>query len=413
LPEILVGTVPTVTVQHPKPDLSGSMQVLAWYGKKDVRLVERHRPAITEPTDAIIKITTTTICGSDLHLYNNEIPEMKTGDILGHEAVGVVWDIGSEVTSLKKGQRVVISAIIAEGHCDYCERQEYSLCDKTNPSGVLEKSYGHRTAGIFGYSHLLGGYDGLQADYARVPFADLNCLPIPDNVSDEQAIMLSDIACTGFHATELGSVSEGQTVCVWGAGPVGLMAAAWAKFRGASPIFIVDSVPERLHLAAQKIGAIPINFKKENVLERLRELAPNGPDVAIDATGFDYAKSWTHTIQRKLYLETDAIDAVHEAIMAVRKGGVVSVVGDYVGFCNGFPIGAFMEKGLTMRGGQVFVQRYWKDLMGLIQNGKFDPTFVISHRLPLDQGPSAYSIFDKKQDGAVKILLATQTAKEE
>ncbi|KAJ3263945.1 hypothetical protein HK104_006553 [Borealophlyctis nickersoniae] len=390
------------------------MKALVYHGKRTVSIDTVPTPCVTESKDAVVKVTVTTVCGSDLHLWNNEIPEVKDGDILGHEAVGIVESVGADVKKIQKGMRVVVSAIIAEGSCEYCKREEYSLCDCTNPSGVMEKMYGNRIAGIFGYSHLLGGYPGAQAEYIRVPFADMNLLPLPDDVPDETALTLSDIACTGYHATELTSVLPGHTVAVWGCGPVGLMAQSWSLFRGAKKVIAIDCVPARLALAKQKLGVdvTTINFKEEDVVKRIKELVPNGPDACIDATGFDYAKSFVHKVERMLYLETDAIDAATEAIIACRKGGTVSFIADYIGYSNHFPMGAFMEKGLTARGGQVFVQRYWHKILSWIRDGKFDPTFVLTHRLPFDETPRVYATFDAKEDGMVKAVLYTRFSSE-
>jgi len=381
-----------------------------WQGNKDVKIVERPKPMITEPQDCVVKITASTICGSDLHLYHNEFSGMHKGDILGHEFMGIIESVGSEVKNFKVGDRVVISAIIADGKCYYCQNQLFSCCDTTNPSKEMEQLYGHRTAGIFGYSQLTGGYDGGQAEFVRVPYADVNCLKVPDNLSDEKVLFLSDIVCTGWHANELGGVKEGQTVAVWGCGPVGLMALAWAKFLGAKRIIAIDGVDYRLQMAKQKLGAEIIDITKQDVIKTIQESVPNGPDVCIDAVGFRFPKGLFQKIQRTIKLETDTSDILSEAIYCVRKGGTVSVVGDYLAYANQFPIGAFMEKGLTMAGGQVHVQKYWKQLLEYIQTGKFDPTFVITHTMPLEKADIAYRMFDQKEDGMVKVVLKTMAS---
>jgi len=393
-------------VIEPLRDPARSMICLEWFGTKDVRIGEKAVPLITEPGDAIIRVTSTTICGSDLHLYHNEFPGMQKGDVLGHEFMGIVEDVGNQVTTLAKGDRVVCSAVIACGKCSYCKEEKFSCCDNTNQSKEMEKQYGHRIAGLFGYSHLTGGYDGGQAEYVRVPLAEVNCLKVPSTLTDEQVLFLSDIACTGWHANELGDVKEGQTVAVWGCGPVGLMTLMWAKFRGAKQLIAIDSVPERLLVAKEKLGAEVINFALEDPLEAVPKLAPReGPHVCIDAVGFRFPKSTLHKIQRALKLETDAPQVLSECIKTVRKGGTVSVVGDYLSMANAYPVGAFMEKGLTMRAGQVYVQKYWKTLLEYIEQGKVDPTFVITHRMPLEQAPRAYQLFDEKEDGCIKVIL--------
>jgi len=392
---------------HPKWDPSKTMKALEFQGSDSkVQVVTRARPMITEPSDVIIRVTSTTICGSDLHMYHNELPPyVKKGDIFGHEFMGIIEDAGADVKKLKVGDRVVVSAVISCGKCFYCKSGRISLCDLTNPVPDMEKMYGDRLAGIFGYSHLLGGYEGGQAEYVRVPLADNTCLKIPDSVPDEKALFLSDIVCTGWHANELGEVKSGQTVAIWGLGPVGLMAAMWAKFRGATTVIGIDQIPHRLELARQQLNIDTIDFSKENVSKRLEQLVPGGPDVVIEAAGFRYTKGLKHTVERKIGLELDTPEILTECIMCVRKGGNVSIVGDYFGNANQFPIGALMEKNLTVRGGQVHVQAYWNQLLDYIQQGKVDPSFVISHRMSLDDAAKAYHIFDKKEDNAVKILL--------
>lgn len=385
-----------------------SMRALEWRGAGDVKVVERPRPVLAEAHDVIVRVTTTTICGSDLHLYHNEVPGMRVGDVLGHECMGIVEEVGPDVRRVRPGDRVVVSAIIAEGRCWYCQQGLFSLCDGTNPSLAMEALYGHCIAGVFGYSHMTGGYDGGQAQYIRVPYADVNCLHVPPSLSDEQVLFLSDIVCTGWHANELGEVGPGDTVAVWGCGPVGLMAQAWARVRGAERIIAIDNIPYRLEVARQRLGVEAINFAEDDpVTTTLRELTGGrGVDVAIEAAGFRYAKSLLHKIERAVKLETDAFDTLSEAIRSLRKGGRLSVIGDYFGYANHVPIGALMEKGLTMRGSQVHVQRYWHDLLGRIERGEFDPTFVISHRMALEEAAEAYKLFDEKRDRALKIVLS-------
>jgi threonine dehydrogenase-like Zn-dependent dehydrogenase len=386
------------------------MKAVEWFASTDVRVVDRPRPMITDHQDAIIRITSTTVCGSDLHLYHNEVPGMERGDVMGHEFMGFVEAIGPEVKNLKIGDRVVVGFPIACGKCWYCKNGHFTCCDCTNPSKEMEKLYGHRISGMFGYSHLTGGYDGGQAEYARVPYADVNCLHVPSEVPDEKLLFLSDVVCTGWHATECGKVSPGQTVVVWGCGPVGLMALMWAKFKGANRIIGIDAVPFRLEMAREKLGAEVINFAERDVLQALKEMVPGGPDVCIDAVGFRFPKSLLHKMQRALKLETDAPSVLEEMIMACRKAGYIGIVGDYFAYTNQYPIGAFMEKGLNMSGGQAPVQRYWKQLLGYIESGKVDPSFIITHRMPLEEAREAYKIFDTKEDNAIKILLKPATS---
>jgi threonine dehydrogenase-like Zn-dependent dehydrogenase len=319
---------------------------------------------------------------------------------------GVVEEVGPEVRTIKLGDRVVVSAVIADGTCDFCQQGLHSLCETTNPNPIMQEIYGQHTAAVFGYSHLVGGFDGGQAEYIRVPHADVCCLLVPDHLEDEQVLFLSDILCTGWHANELGGVTEGQTVAIFGCGPVGLMATAWARVRGAQRIIVVDNIGYRLDLARDRFKVETINFDQDDPYKTFREITEGrGPDVCIEAAGYRYARSLHHKIQTKLKLETDAIDALTDAIRSVRKGGTVAVIGDFIGFANQFPVGAMMEKGLTIRGGQVHIQKYWRDLLQQVDNGEIDPTFVITHRMPLDQAAEAYALFDKKEDGVIKVVL--------
>jgi threonine dehydrogenase-like Zn-dependent dehydrogenase len=383
------------------------MKALVWKGVGKVAVEEVPRPAIGQPHEAIVKITSTTICGSDLHLYHGSIPAMRKGDILGHECMGIVDEIGTDVADLKVGDRVVVSAVIADGTCWFCRQGLFSACDGTNRSALMEKMYGATTGGIFGYSHLTGGYPGGQAEYIAVPYANVNTLKVPEALADDKVLFLSDIVCTGWHATELGRVQKGQTVAVWGCGPVGLMAQEWARYRGASAVIAVDRIGYRLELARSR-GATTVNFDDEDVLDRLDELTEGrGPDVCIEAVGFRYVKSFHHRVQKTLKVETDSIDALNECIRACRKYGWVSIVGDFMGYANQYPIGAFMEKGLQAGSGQVHVQRYWADLLAIIERGEFDPTFVITHRWPLERAAQAYEMFDNKEDNAIKVMLTT------
>jgi len=399
-----LGPVPTSTPSQPVWDETVKMHAVSWHGKKDVRYEEKPRPHIADPRDVVIRVTATTVCGSDLHLYSGSMPDMHTGDILGHESMGVVEEIGSEVKTLQIGQRVVVAFDIACGLCEYCKRQQYTTCDTTNPSKLMEKMYGHRTAALFGYSHLTGGIPGEQAEFVRVPFADINCLPIPDDVPDEKALYLSDIVPTAYHGTELANVQPGTVVGVWGLGPVGLCIARWCQIRGASRIIGIDCVPERLQIA-KRLGIETVDFKAQNTVQALQEMVPGGLDCAIEAVGFEWSKTLTSKIERAIGLETDTADILSECITCTRKNGIISIIGAYAGYANHFPIGAFMEKHQLMTGGQSPTQKYWKMALEKIRTGEFDPTFVVSHKLPLSEAPLVYHKFFNREDGVVKVFL--------
>ncbi|HZP57668.1 MAG TPA: zinc-dependent alcohol dehydrogenase [Dehalococcoidia bacterium] len=389
------------------------MKALVYHGPEDVRVEERDRPAPAAPGDAVVRVTAAAICGSDLHLYHGDIPDLHEGDILGHEFVGIVDETGPEVGDLRPGDRVVVSGLIACGSCEFCRRELYGLCDTTNPNPVMQELYGASIAGVFGYSHLVGGFDGGQAEYVRVPYADVNCLKVPEGMPDEQAVTLSDTMCTGWHACALGEVSGGKSVAVFGCGPIGLAAMEAARALGAAEIIAVDHLPYRLSLARRRFRAIAVNYDENDPVKTVREITfGRGADVCIETAGFRYARTFRHRIQRKLKLETDAIDALSDAIRSARKAGNVAIIGDFIGFANQFPIGAMMEKGLTVRGGQVHVQRYWKDLLPRMRDGQIDPSFLFTHRVPLERAPEAYRMFDRKQDGVIKVLLRPGTGSE-
>ncbi|MEV7328366.1 zinc-dependent alcohol dehydrogenase [Micromonospora sp. NPDC093244] len=389
------------------------MKATAWMGTDSVKVIDVPDPTIMNARDAIVRISTTAICGSDLHLYHGYIPAMRKGDILGHEFMGEVVEVGPQVRNLKPGDRVVVPFPIACGHCSSCQRGLYSVCENSNPNaGIAEKIMGHSPAGIFGYSHLLGGYAGGQAEYARVPFADVGPLKVPDEVPDEQAVMLADVFPTGYMGAEMCDIKPGQVIAVWGAGPVGLLAAASARLLGAERVIVIDRYPYRLRLAEQHAGAETINYEEDDVLDTLNELtAGRGPDACIDAVGleghhgnaamyaYDRAKQATRT-------ETERPFALRQAILACRSGGVVSVVGAYGGFVDKFPMGAFMNRSLIMRTGQCHVQRYTRPLLDRIRRGEIDPSFIVSHRMPLRDAPKGYKIFQKKQDDCTKVLLS-------
>ncbi|WP_099853146.1 glutathione-dependent formaldehyde dehydrogenase [Micromonospora zamorensis] len=388
------------------------MKATAWMGTDSVKVIDVPDPKIMNARDAIVRITTTAICGSDLHLYHGYIPAMRKGDILGHEFMGEVVEVGPEVRNLKPGDRVVVPFPIACGHCSSCQRGLYSVCENSNPNaGIAEKIMGHSPAGIFGYSHLLGGYAGGQAEYARVPFADIGPLKVPDEVSDDQAVMLADVFPTGYMGAEMCDIKPGQVIAVWGSGPVGLFAAASARLLGAERVIVIDRFPYRLRLAEEHTGAETINYEQADVLDTLNEMtAGRGPDACIDAVGLEghhgnaamYAYDRAKQVAR---VETERPFALRQAILACRSGGVVSVVGAYGGFVDKFPMGAFMNRSLVMRTGQCHVQRYTRPLLERIQRGEIDPSFIVSHRMPLRDAPKGYKIFQKKQDDCTKVLL--------
>ncbi|MGI5521104.1 zinc-dependent alcohol dehydrogenase [Micromonospora sp. CA-259024] len=388
------------------------MKATAWMGTDSVKVIDVPDPKIMNARDAIVRISTTAICGSDLHLYHGYIPAMRKGDILGHEFMGEVVEVGPQVRNLAPGDRVVVPFPIACGHCSSCQRGLYSVCENSNPNaGIAEKIMGHSPAGIFGYSHLLGGYAGGQAEYARVPFADVGPLKVPDDIPDDQAVMLADVFPTAYMGAEMCDIKPGQVIAVWGAGPVGLLAAASARLFGAERVIVIDRFPYRLRLAEEHVGAETINYEEADVLDTLNEMtAGRGPDACIDAVGmeghhgnaamyaYDRAKQATRT-------ETERPFALREAILSCRSGGVVSVVGAYGGFVDKFPMGAFMNRSLVMRTGQCHVQRYTRPLLERIQRGEIDPSFIVSHRMPLRDAPKGYKIFQKKQDDCTKVLL--------
>ncbi|MFI6259631.1 zinc-dependent alcohol dehydrogenase [Micromonospora zamorensis] len=388
------------------------MKATVWMGTDSVKVIDVPDPKIMNARDAIVRITTTAICGSDLHLYHGYIPAMRKGDILGHEFMGEVVEVGPEVRNLKPGDRVVVPFPIACGHCSSCQRGLYSVCENSNPNaGIAEKIMGHSPAGIFGYSHLLGGYAGGQAEYARVPFADIGPLKVPDEVSDDQAVMLADVFPTGYMGAEMCDIKPGQVIAIWGAGPVGLFAAASARLLGAERVIVIDRFPYRLRLAEEHTGAETINYEQADVLDTLNEMtAGRGPDACIDAVGLEghhgnaamYAYDRAKQVAR---VETERPFALRQAILACRSGGVVSVVGAYGGFVDKFPMGAFMNRSLVMRTGQCHVQRYTRPLLERIQRGEIDPSFIVSHRMPLRDAPKGYKIFQKKQDDCTKVLL--------
>jgi threonine dehydrogenase-like Zn-dependent dehydrogenase len=389
------------------------MRATTWMGKTHVEVQEVPDPKILNAGDAIVKITSTAICGSDLHLYNGFIPTMRKGDILGHEFMGEVVETGSAVTTLRVGDRVVVAFPIACGACATCQRGLTSLCENSNPNAELaQKLMGHSPAGIFGYSHMLGGYPGGQAEYARVPFADMGTLKIDDGIPDEQVLFLSDILPTGYMGAEMCDLSPGDVVAVWGAGPVGQFAIASARLLGAERVIAIDRFPYRLRMAQQQAGATDvINYQQAPVLETLDELtAGRGPDACIDAVGMEshIDVSPLHAYDRTkqaVRAETDRPHALREAIMACANGGVVSVIGVYGGLVDKFPMGSLMNRSLRMRSGQCHVQRYLPRLMERILAGEIDPSFVITHRMALQDAPRGYQMFRDKEDDCEKVVL--------
>jgi threonine dehydrogenase-like Zn-dependent dehydrogenase len=386
------------------------MKALRWYGKNDVRVENVPEPTIEHPRDAIVRITTTAICGSDLHLYDGYIPTMKEGDILGHEFMGEVVALGREVTNLKLGDRVVVPFTISCGGCFFCQKQLFSLCDNSNPNAEIpEKAYGASPAGLFGYSHMLGGYPGGQAEYARVPFADIGPITIPDGIPDEQVLFLSDIFPTGYMAAENCNIQPGDTVAIWGVGPVGQFAIRSAYLLGAERVIAIDQVPERLQMA-RDAGAETIDFSKEDVPDRLKELTGGrGPDSCIDAVGLEAhgmaLDAVLDRVKAATFLATDRPHALREAIQTCRKGGTVSIPGVYGGVLDKLNFGAAFNKGLTLKMGQTHVQRYLRPLLDLVQQGKIDPSFVITHRLPLADAAEGYKNFKAREDGCIKVVL--------
>jgi threonine dehydrogenase-like Zn-dependent dehydrogenase len=388
------------------------MRALCWHGKSDVRIDTVPDPVIQEPTDAIIKITSTAICGSDLHLYDGYMVEMEKGDVLGHEPMGIVVEVGSAVTKLKKGDRVVVPFVIACGQCFFCTKQLFACCDTTNPDAAkARKLMGHAPAGLFGYSHLLGGYAGGQAEYLRVPHADVGPIKIESDLPDEKVLFLSDIFPTGWMAAENADIEPGDTVAVWGCGPVAQMCIQSCWMLGAGRVIAIDRVPERLAMAATAGRAETINFDKEDVSEQLTTMTQGrGPDRCIDAVGCEAHETGgvdavLDKVKATLMLATDRAHALRQAIFNCRKGGTVSVPGVYVGMIDKLPFGSVVNKGLTIKSGQTHVQRYSQSLLEKIESGQIDPSFVITHRLPLEEAPAAYKTFRDKEDGCIKVVL--------
>ncbi|WP_426240354.1 zinc-dependent alcohol dehydrogenase [Pararhizobium sp. DWP1-1-3] len=387
------------------------MRALCWHGKGDVRVDTVPDPKILHSRDAIIKITCCAICGSDLHLLDGYQPTMKAGDILGHENMGEVIELGSDVTNLKIGDRVVVPFTISCGNCWFCKQGMFSCCDTTNPNAeIARKAMGHSPAGLFGFSHMLGGYSGGQAEYLRVPMADVGPIKVPDKVSEEQALFLSDIFPTGYMAAENAQIQPGDTVAIWGCGPVGQFAIRSALMFGAGRVIAIDEVAERLAMA-EAGGAETIDFSKTDVYDELMSRTANrGPDSCIDAVGCEAsghgsADALLDKAKAALYLATDRVHVIREAIMSCRKGGTISIPGVYVGMGDKIPIGAAMNKGLTLKMGQTHVQKYTKPLLEKIEAGEIDPSFVVTHPASLEDAPEMYKKFRDKEDGVIKVVL--------
>jgi threonine dehydrogenase-like Zn-dependent dehydrogenase len=390
------------------------MRANVWSGRNTVQVENVPDPKILNRKDAIVRITSTAICGSDLHLYDGYIPTMEKGDILGHEFMGEVVETGPDVERLEVGDRVVVPFPIACGDCEACLREEFSVCQNSNPNaGMAEKMFGHPTAGIYGYSHLTGGYAGGQAEYARVPFADVGPIKIEEDLADEQVLFLSDIFPTGFMGAEMAEPAPDKVIAVMGAGPVGQFAIASARLLGAEHVIAVDKEPYRLRMAREEAGATAtINFDEQpDVVEELKEMTGGrGPDSVIDAVGMEatHGHAGIHAydrVKQATRMETERPHALRDAIMACRPGGIVSVIGVYGGMMDKFPAGAFMNKGLTMRTGQCHVQRYMKPLLDRVVAGDIDPSFVVTHRMDLGRAPEGYETFKNKRDECVKVVL--------
>ncbi len=388
------------------------MKALCWHGTNDVRTDTVDDPKIQNPRDIIIRVTTSGICGSDLHLMDGFIPTMESGDILGHEPMGEVVEVGSNITHLKVGDRVVVPFTISCGSCYFCKKQLFSCCDTSNPNAkIAAKMMGHSPAGLLGFSHMMGGFPGGQAEYLRVPYADVGPIKIESGLDDDMVVFLSDIFPTGYMAAENAGIEAGDTVAVWGCGPVGQFTIKCAWLMGAGRVIAIDRVKERLEMAETHGKAETINFSKEDVYEKLQEMtSQRGPDRCIDAVGCEAhglasLDSAIDAVKSAVMVGADHGHVLRQAIMCCRKGGTISVPGAYAGFPDKIPFGAFMNKGLTMKSGQTHMQKYMKPLLDLIEEGMIDPSFVITHRISLDEAPEAYKTFRDKKDGCIKVVI--------
>jgi len=391
------------------------MRAVCWHGKEDIRVDTVPDPEIVNPRDAVVRVSRTAICGSDLHLYNGVIPGMRSGDVLGHEFMGEVVALGSGVGNLQLGDRVVVPFNIACGNCFFCQRNLWSCCDNANPNAALaEQMWGQSPSGLFGYSHLVGGYAGGQAEYVRVPYADVGPLKIPESLSDEQVLFLSDIFPTGYQAAESCQIQPGDTVAVWGAGPVGQFAMASARMMGAERVIAIDDVPERLAMAERQSDGEALRpgdtGNSLRMVEALRDMTGGrGPDACIDAVGTEAhglgLEGWYDSVKQTMQMETERPVALRQAILAARKGGTVSIPGVYGGMADKIPLGALMNKALTIRTGQTHVHKYLQPLLQFVEQGDLDPGFVITHRMTLEEAPTAYRRFCDKTNGCIKVVM--------
>jgi threonine dehydrogenase-like Zn-dependent dehydrogenase len=387
------------------------MKAVCWEGKRQIEVQNVPDPTILNSRDAIVKISSTAICGSDLHLYNGYVPTMEKGDIVGHEFMGEVVETGPGVKNLKAGDRVVVPFPIACGQCFFCQQELFSLCENSNPNAWLaEKMWGHSPAGIFGYSHLTGGFAGGQAEYARVPFADVGPIKIENGFADEQVLFLSDILPTGYMAAEACDIKPGDTIAIWGCGPVGQFAIKSAFLLGAERVIAIDRFPNRLRMARDNSAAITLNYEETDVLESLKDITGGrGPDACIDAVGMEaHAHGLMYAYDRAkqaMMLETDRPIALRQAIMACRNGGTVSIAGVYGGLADKIPFGSLMNRSLKIKTGQTHVQHYMKPLLDRIARGEIDPSFIVTHRMRLEDAPRAYDMFLHKEDDCVKVVM--------
>jgi len=400
---------PVFSVQY-KPHPTETMKAAQWQGTKKIEVGTVPKPTVTAPKDAIVRVTHTTICGSDLHMYVGEMnAAMEKGDIMGHEAIGIVEDVGSGVSKVNKGDRVIILPVIACGECFYCKKQEYSLCDRTNPSKEMESTYGHRLSGIFGYSHLTGGYPGDQAEWCRVPNADLTLVKAPKDIDAKKLLGLADVTTTAWHGCELAEVDKGSVVGVWGCGPVGLSIQRLSLFRGAKKVYAIDVDNDRLELA-KSFGAIPINVNDhKDVADYILSIEEHGLDKGIEASGFRSSSSVAHAAMRAVGLERDQSDTISAIIKSTRKCGNIALIGDFFFETNNFPIGALMEKTITLRGGQLMAQKYFPYLLDIVVKGEYDPSFMFTYEDDFENISKDYALFNEhKIPGGLKVCLVTE-----
>jgi threonine dehydrogenase-like Zn-dependent dehydrogenase len=386
------------------------MRAIVWNGVNDLRVETVPDPEIISPHDAIVRVTMSSVCGSDLHLLGGYIPAMKPGDIIGHEFMGEVVDTGREVGKVRKGDRVIVVSILGCGQCEHCRRTDFSCCDNTNPKPLMaEAVWGHSPAGIIGYSHALGGWPGSHANYIRVPFADVNVFKVPEGIPDEKALFVSDACPTGFMGADLAGIQPGDIVAVWGCGGVGQMAMQGARILGAERVIAIDRFPERLRMASERCGAEVLNYEEVDIPEALTEMTGGrGPDRCIDCVGMEAhgtGVGYLYDLAKQQALLTERIVALREAIRCCRKGGTVSVMGVYGAFVDKFPMGAVVNKALTIRSGQQQGQRYVDRLFGHIERGEMDPSHLLTHPMPLEQGPRGYDLFKNKKEGCVRAVF--------